>query len=117
MSTQITEPPTTEDVQRRGHVAALAVAAAINEASPIVPDDLKTTCNNFAMDRPRVDVYFHDSAEGVEALAQVLDVQAETRPFRATDPRPYVEMSTVVAGVPVVAWSLLSTSVDDEVTA
>ncbi|MFD7101888.1 hypothetical protein [Streptomyces celluloflavus] len=117
MSTQITVPPDAAESQRHGHTAALAVAALIIRNSPITPTDVKTTCPAHAPEKPSVDVYFHESAAGVEALAQALGVEAQTQPFREGDPRPYVTTDAVIDGVPVRAWSLLDPPTDVEVTA
>ncbi|MFI7315200.1 hypothetical protein [Streptomyces hygroscopicus] len=117
MSTQITDrPPTAEETQRRGHMAALAVAEQIVILSPLVPTDVKVTCAAFDNGQPSVNVYFHDSAEGVEQLAEVLGATAGTRPFQKDDPRPYTEAQLMVSGVPVKAWALLD-GVADEASA
>ncbi|MGW3570179.1 hypothetical protein ACWDSL_41015 [Streptomyces sp. NPDC000941] len=108
MSTQTTDsPPTSEETQRHRHMAALAVAQRIVTISPIVPSDVRASCFAFDVDRPSVDVYFHDSPEGVQALAEVLGGTATTRPFREDDPRPYTSAQLVVSGVPVKAWALM----------
>ncbi|WP_275462109.1 hypothetical protein [Streptomyces noursei] len=107
MSTQITDPPATEDAQRRGHLAALAVAVQIVKRSPLLPTDVQTACRSFAPDEPCIRLYFHQSAAGVEQLARALGVEATTEPFRDGDPRPYVSMTATVDGIPVEAWTLL----------
>ncbi|MBP8536125.1 hypothetical protein [Streptomyces sp. MK37H] len=99
--------PTADETQRRGHIAALAVAEQIVTLSPIVPNDVTVTCHLFAPDTPSVDVYFHHSREGVEALAEALGGTVSTRPHRNEDPRPHVSASVVVSSVPVRVWSLL----------
>lgn len=117
MSTQTTDrPPTADETQRRGHMAALAVAEHIIAVSPMVPNDVKVTCDPFAPGAPRVDVYFHNFREGVEALAEALDGTASTRPHSEGDPRPFVSASVVVSSVPVRVWSLLD-GVADEASA
>ncbi|WP_244308842.1 hypothetical protein [Streptomyces monomycini] len=105
MITQTTSPPDAAEEQRRGHLAALAVVEQIIWTSPFVPTTLTTHCAKQA--EPSVEAYFHRSAEGVEALALALGVTAAVTPFRPDDPRPYVEMDAIVAGVPVRAWALL----------
>ncbi|MFH8753001.1 hypothetical protein ACH4GK_17600 [Streptomyces rimosus] len=107
MITQTTSPPDAAEAQRRGHTAALAVGEQILMLSPVVPTTITAHCTKQAAAEPSVEVYFHQSAEGVEALAQALGTAATTKPFRPADPRPYMEMDTVVAGVPVSAWALL----------
>ncbi|MEU4205624.1 hypothetical protein AB0F64_37630 [Streptomyces sp. NPDC026294] len=107
MSTQITSPPDAAEVQRRGHMAALAVTERVIGLSPIVPTTVTVECAPYAPEEPGVEAHFHRSAEGVEALAQALGVTAKTTPFGPDDRRPYVEMHSVVAGVPVRAWTLL----------
>ncbi|OKI04960.1 hypothetical protein A6A06_09725 [Streptomyces sp. CB02923] len=107
MSTQITSPPDAAEVQRRGYTAALAVVEQILALSPIVPTTVTVQCAHYAPEEPSVEVYFHQSADGVEALAQTLGATVTTTPFRPRDPRPYVEMNAVVAGLPVRAWALL----------
>ncbi|MEU7155120.1 hypothetical protein [Streptomyces chrestomyceticus] len=107
MSTQITSPPDAAEAQRRGYTAALAVIEQVVTLSPIVPTSATVSCPHFAPEEPTVEVMFHQSAEGVEGLAQTLGAMATTTPFRPTDPRPYAESNAVVAGVPVRAWALL----------
>lgn len=107
MSAQpIEAPPTAEETQRRGHMAALAVAEHIVAVSPVVPTDVNISCSEFAIDRPTIEVHFYNSATAVQALAEVLGGTAATRPHRESDPRPYTEANLVVSGVPVKAWSL-----------
>ncbi|MFJ5675007.1 hypothetical protein [Streptomyces sp. NPDC093097] len=108
MSTQITGPVVeNDDAQRRGHLAALSAATLIVMHSPVVPNDITVRCNDFAPDSPQISVFFYESAAGVEQLAQSLGAQATTRPFRDTDPRPYVSMTATLDGIPVEAWTLL----------
>ncbi|TMU98054.1 hypothetical protein [Streptomyces sp. DASNCL29] len=117
MSIDLNErPPAADETQRRGHMAALAVAEHIVAISPIVPNDVKVTCDPFAPGAPRVNVYFHNSREGVEALAEALGGTASTRPHSEGDPRPFVSASVVVSSVPVRVWSLLD-GVADEASA
>ncbi|MEU7154073.1 hypothetical protein AB0B15_39590 [Streptomyces sp. NPDC045456] len=106
MSTQITSPPDAAEAQRRGHMAALAVVEQIISTCPIVPPSASVTCYDFAPEKPRVEVHY-TSAAGMEALAQMLSATVTTTPFGPDDPRPYIEMHSVMAGVPVRAYALL----------
>ncbi|CAM5683801.1 hypothetical protein SRIMM317S_03407 [Streptomyces rimosus subsp. rimosus] len=90
-----------------GTLAALAVAEQILTLSPAIPTTITTHSTKQAAAQSSVEAYFHQSAEGVASLAQALGTAAKTTPFRPGDPRPYVEMDAVVAGVPVKAWALL----------
>lgn len=99
-------PPTTDETQRRGHMAALAVAERIVAVSPIVPTGVTIKCSEVTPDRPSVEVHFYRSPEAVQALAEVLGATATTRPHQATDPRPFTSAELMVSGVPVLAWSL-----------
>ncbi|MEE4598282.1 hypothetical protein V2J94_41675 [Streptomyces sp. DSM 41524] len=98
--------PAADETQRRGHMAALAVAEQIVTISPIVPTGVTVTCSAGAPDRPRVEAHFYHSPEGVEQLAEVLGATVTTRPHQQSDPRPFTSAELVVSGVPVLAWSL-----------
>lgn len=106
MSTQSIEQPPTAEAQRRGHMAALSVAQQIITISPIVPNHVKATCEDFAADEPSVDVYFHRCPSAVEQLAEVLGAEVTTKPSSEEDPQPFTSMVAVMAGVPVQAWTL-----------
>ncbi|MEV5598415.1 hypothetical protein [Streptomyces sp. NPDC052496] len=112
MITQTTSPPDAAEAQRRGYTAALAVIEQVVTLCPIVPTTVTAECAHYAPEEPGVEMHFHRSAEGVRALAQALGAAATTAPFGPDDPRPYVEMTTVVAGVPVRAWALLDAPAD-----
>lgn len=103
----IDHPPSADEVQRRGHMAALSVAERIVSISPVSPTEVKVSCPAFAVTEPSVDVHFFGSPNGVRALAEVLGVTATTRPFHESDTRLYVSMSAVLSGVPVLAWALM----------
>ncbi|MFI0915212.1 hypothetical protein [Streptomyces abikoensis] len=108
MSTDRIEQPSPDDeTQRSGHMAALSVAEHIVSISPIVPNDVRAHCADFAPDQPSLDVYFHHCVEGVEQLAKALAGQAVAGPFSESDPRLHVEALLSHSGVPIRAWTLL----------
>ncbi|WP_367139774.1 MULTISPECIES: hypothetical protein [Streptomyces] len=106
MSSQSIEQPPTAEVQRRGHLAALAVAEHLLSISPIMPTDVTTKCAPYEIDKPSLDLHFHKSPEGVRALASVLGAEVTAAPHSESDHRLFTSMETVVSGVPVRAWAL-----------
>ncbi|GGP55515.1 hypothetical protein [Streptomyces abikoensis] len=108
MSTdRIEQSSPADEMQRRGHMAALSVAERIVSISPIVPTNVRAYCAHFAPGEPSVDVYFHRCAEGVEELAKALDGKVTTRPNSESDMRLFVVAELSLAGVPIQAWSLV----------
>ncbi|GCD38032.1 hypothetical protein OEIGOIKO_05842 [Streptomyces chrestomyceticus JCM 4735] len=103
------------DAQRRGHLAALAVAEQIIWTSPVLPSGFAVTCYSFAP-TPEVEFRFSRSAAGVEALARICGVAVSAGPHGDDDPRTYVSMTAVVDEVSVKAWTLLDAPSDAAVT-
>ncbi|MFC5144230.1 hypothetical protein [Streptomyces aureoversilis] len=101
--------PLTERLQY-GHRAALAVAEHLLNISPVPPREVTTTYSGHALDTPRVDLHFFGSSDGVEALAEVLGVPAESGPHAINADSTYTSMTTMLAGVTVRAWSLVRSS-------
>lgn len=118
MSDDFTSPAAVADAQRRGYMAALSVAEQVISICPQLPASLEINCNQWAPNEVSVRLYFHDSEMGVAALARELAVETTTRPHREGNPAPYTSLNTVVAGLPVEAWTLgLAAPADAEVSA
>lgn len=96
------------DSQRRQSLlAAHSVALHVQVVSPVPPSTVTVACLAFAPDEPSVDVNFYMDRVGVERLAEVLGVEAATRPHSETDPQLYTVATAEVAGVPVKIWTLM----------
>ncbi|MFJ3949041.1 hypothetical protein ACIPXV_03080 [Streptomyces libani] len=115
MSTDSTSPAAVADAQRRGYMAALAVAEQVISICPQLPDTVEINCHSWTPDEASVRLYFHCSETGVAALARELAVETTTRPHRVKNPIPYTSLDAIVAGVPVHAWTLGDAPADAEV--
>jgi hypothetical protein len=92
--------------RRKSLLAAHSVALHVQVVAPVPPSSVMVTCHTFKPDEPSVDVNFHQDPDGVQRLAEVLGVEATTRPHSKTSPQLYTAATAEVAGIPVKVWTL-----------
>jgi hypothetical protein len=96
------------DTQRRKNLlAAHSVALHVQVLAPVPPSMVSVICHTFSPDAPEVDVNFHMDLDGVQQLAEVLGVEATTRPHTAKAGSDlYTMAKAAIAGIPVKIWTL-----------
>lgn len=93
------------DDHRSGLMRALAVAERIISTTPVIPTDIRAIfdCHHNAY---VVEVYFHQAPGRVAGFAKAFGTTAVTRQLTDEDPRPYVDATGELDGVPFHAWCL-----------
>ncbi|MDJ1132435.1 hypothetical protein [Streptomyces iconiensis] len=92
------------DAHRDALTTTFDTAKQIVQDSPDLPDDVRLKWN-FRGDYT-LDLYFHHAPDRVASFAAAFDAEVSTTPHMTDEAMVMTEANTIVAGVPVHAWSL-----------